>query len=1038
MKRGPCAGAILGLIVASSFVAGPSRPARGDEDLTPYINRYKDARSNGRYREAEAAARSVLVLANRGGDWLVTARWSQALAEVLLDQADWAQAEKFFKSSLDAWTHVRQPDESEVAWALQGLAIAYRRQARFDEAEPLLKRVIAIRERTQGPDHVDVAVTLNSLANIYRDQYRYTDAEPLFLRAIAILEKERPVSPMELTSSLNNLGELYIDVGRLTEAQRLIERALGIREKTLGPEHPYVATSLGDLARLYSIQGRYADAEPLIKRGNDISEKVFGPDNQDAGIGASQLADLYLEQRRYAEAEVLFKRALAIHERNLGPESTYVADNLDRLGILNADQRRFDTAALFFQRALSIREKTLGPEHPKVARSLTLLGNLNRVRGSYDAAVPLLTKAMAMRERALGPDAPWNASLAWALARAERDRGRLEDAERWVNRALSIGDQAGYSPGELSDQHALHADLAWRAGRRAEAVAELRSALAFANEQRGHASGAERERAGLFEEYVAFYERMVEWQAELGDVGAAFAAMEQSRARALLDEMATAGANLQAKRAPDELARLEQRGAAIYERIARLERQLEAVGRGPARNKDAQKLRAELAQARQQLYEQERDIRASSPVYRELLNRGAKPRSLDEVRGRVCGDGALLLEYLIGEEGSYVIAARSESARLYKLDVREDAAKTLGVEPGPLTALRLRTTLTGKEGAGILPRLANESAAVPVDELASLWKTLVPEDVRGELTGGGVKRLVIVPDGPLALLPFETLVVDPDAGPQYLLDAGPPIVYAPSSTVLIGLADRARPAARSDREPVLAVGDPAYPRPGQSPAAAPLVETARTRYAVAGGALPPLPYTAWEVQSVAKVFDDAGVKAVTLTGPTATEAGVRFWAPRRRILHLACHGLADDSLGNFYAALALTPGPKASGPANDGFLELAEIAALDLRGCDLAILSACQTNFGPQQIGEGTWALSREFLVAGAKRVIASNWVVNDEAGANLVSNYCTLLARDEKAGKPIDYARSLQEAKRWLRTRENNKWKAPFYWSTLVLVGPP
>ncbi len=73
---------------------------------------------------------------------------------------------------------------------------------------------------------------------------------------------------------------------------------------------------------------------------------------------------------------------------------------------------------------------------------------------------------------------------------------------------------------------------------------------------------------------------------------------------------------------------------------------------------------------------------------------------------------------------------------------------------------------------------------------------------------------------------------------------------------------------------------------------------------------------------------------------------------------------------------------------------MSEIYDLDLSNCDLAILSACDTNYGPQQTGEGVWALSRGFLVAGARRVVASNWLVDDEAGATLVHHFTAVLAK--------------------------------------------
>jgi CHAT domain-containing protein len=199
-----------------------------------------------------------------------------------------------------------------------------------------------------------------------------------------------------------------------------------------------------------------------------------------------------------------------------------------------------------------------------------------------------------------------------------------------------------------------------------------------------------------------------------------------------------------------------------------------------------------------------------------------------------------------------------------------------------------------------------------------------------------------------------------------------------------------------------------------------------------------LPFTAEESAAVADSFLKAGIEAGSLQRDQATEEIVRFNVSGRKIVHLACHGLTDQAYGNFFGALALTPGKEAGTiSADDGFLTLPEIYELDLKGCELAILSACQTNYGPQQQGEGVWALSRGFLVAGARRVVASNWLVDDEADARLISYFCTELAADENAAKGtiVDYASRLQAAKKWVRTQ--SRWKSPYFWSTFVLVGP-
>ncbi|MBM4089824.1 MAG: CHAT domain-containing protein [Planctomycetes bacterium] len=93
---------------------------------------------------------------------------------------------------------------------------------------------------------------------------------------------------------------------------------------------------------------------------------------------------------------------------------------------------------------------------------------------------------------------------------------------------------------------------------------------------------------------------------------------------------------------------------------------------------------------------------------------------------------------------------------------------------------------------------------------------------------------------------------------------------------------------------------------------------------------------------------------------------------------------------------------------------------------------------GPEQRGEGVVSLARGFLVAGSQRVVATQWLVADEATARLVGQFCQLAAAAESADGDgeVDYAKSLWEARRWLRRQPG--YESPFYWAPFVLIGPP
>jgi CHAT domain-containing protein len=191
-----------------------------------------------------------------------------------------------------------------------------------------------------------------------------------------------------------------------------------------------------------------------------------------------------------------------------------------------------------------------------------------------------------------------------------------------------------------------------------------------------------------------------------------------------------------------------------------------------------------------------------------------------------------------------------------------------------------------------------------------------------------------------------------------------------------------------------------------------------------------LPGTRSESDRVAGAF--AGAKVALLRGPAASETQLRRLGPQARYVHLATHGLVDETRSELLAALALSA-PARPSVEDDGFLYLHEIVGLRWN-CELAVLSACSTQRGRQVGGEGVFALSRAFQGAGARRAVASLWAVSDASTAELVGDFFARLAAAESAGQRPEYARALRDAK--LRLRRAPGTASPFHWAAFVLSG--
>jgi CHAT domain-containing protein len=270
---------------------------------------------------------------------------------------------------------------------------------------------------------------------------------------------------------------------------------------------------------------------------------------------------------------------------------------------------------------------------------------------------------------------------------------------------------------------------------------------------------------------------------------------------------------------------------------------------------------------------------------------------------------------------------------------------------------------------------------------------------------------------------------------RYALDELPPIVYAPSAAVLTLLARR-KPAAPGPLS-LLTVCNPAYRNEREEQVAlnrTPGQATSRGGL-VWRGQLALLPGTAEESQRIRRLFD--GPRVRVLEGPQATERAVRKEVEGKRMIHLAAHGFADEAFGNLFGALALTPPPPGGreDSEDDGFLSLHEIYQLPLRDCELAVLSACSTNVGPQQPLEAGVTLASGFLAAGAHRVVASHWGVDDESTAVLMTTFFKEVTAAARGKDPVSYARALHKAR--LAVRNTEDWSEPFYWAPFVLIGP-
>ena len=287
----------------------------------------------------------------------------------------------------------------------------------------------------------------------------------------------------------------------------------------------------------------------------------------------------------------------------------------------------------------------------------------------------------------------------------------------------------------------------------------------------------------------------------------------------------------------------------------------------------------------------------------------------------------------------------------------------------------------------------------------SAW---LPQGIQ-PLTGNQYRRLLIVPDGFLSLIPFELLA---SASGEPLLE-NHDITYLPSAVLLSRsrIAQAARIRFPWQRQ-LLAFGDPEVVDHGES------VLVAGTREQISGK----LPSSAEEVRAIAGMSD--GRTSLFLGEQNRKQSF--FSSARASLLHVSTHAVAD--LDNPERSRLLFS-PDAAGDANN-YVFLKELYDLDLRGVNLATLSACDTERGKLVPGEGIQAFSRALLSAGSKSTLTTLWRVPDQPTAEFMKQFYYFLLKKHKPK-----AEALRLAKLQF-LHSGTVLSHPEYWAAFVLNG--
>lgn len=867
---------------------------------------------------------------------------------------------------------------------------------------------LALRRDIGGDANPETGASCMNLGSVYLRQGRLDSAEYYAREAVRILSMHAPDGKnRELGQALGNLALVLGSMGRTDSAETYHLRAAEVLRTVLGEHHPDVAQVFSNLS--ICLRGDVLKSRAYLRAALDILERSELDTREKRVQVYTNLAENHSHAGEHEQAHFWGEKGLVLQQAiNRAPNYT-LGVLLNNLGNYHSNLGNFETALDYFRQALAVWSVADKSGVPLVLQNIGVCFFHQR---RLDSALVYFTAMMDRRPpdlHALVLPASGMVGLAstclllgkdslalawvhqtWASLKSKPDTEHLDDKLILLNTLGGVY-LLRYT------MHAMSADLemARRYFRQGMTLAQN-----FTFQQAEYADLAtmiqwiyQIAENGIRAEFHAFQ--------KTGDPDApanAWEYSEQTKAivlhNTLLESRATRFSGL-----PDSVA---QTLARAKQRLFWLEkRQLERAAKPGTSDSLDLRYAAETLAARTRWNELRDSVEARYPEYYRLRYGGQRTRTLQETAASLTRHQTLVA-YFAGDSSLFAFVVNQTDTRF--IELKKDF-------PLDTWAEKLREGIYGYHAlpeAERSPNLYRSTSVQYLEYARKLYQKLVRP-----LQPWLGRRVVFVPDGALGTIPFEVLLTDTlgstkNFGALPYLCRRHAISYTYSAGTLYAMQSqthRTEPGRNLLVMAPFATADTIVWSSGS--------QENRREFA-------PLPRSGDEAETVRQIFDGDA-----LLGSAASASAFLERCGAYRLLHLATHAQANPRRAD-RACLAF------AAPADSAGTGL--IFTTDLYGqalnANLVVLSACETGIGKTLRGEGVVSLARAFAAAGAKSIVHSLWVVNDDATTRLMDGFYSALYRST----PKDEA--LQQSKLSFLATAAPRRQHPFFWAGFIATG--
>lgn len=919
----------------------------------------------------------------------------------------------------------------DIATLYSAIGAIFKRQSRYAEALEFQEKALSIRREILGEDHLSIAWSYNDIGLIYDHLSDLEKALEYLIKSSEIKKKFLGDKDLDVANSYSNIGTVYNAKGDYDLALEYHNKALSIRHEILGERHPSIAECYNNIGSVYLNKQDYPKALEYFNKDVDINTEILGENHEYVAMGYLNIGSVYDELNQLDKALTCFQKALVISNSIYGDNSEYVAKIYNNIAVLYYKNGDLDNAIVNFKRSIDIKRKFLGFKNSQVCLSYFNIGFVAFENKEYLQALKYGQKAVV--SNVINFNDTLNVTTSPTL-KGYTDYYTLTyslllKATAFEFLADSISQSSIEIDGKILNKIDLYklslhnfilCDSVINQKRiKIEKQVDKITLGELANE--------------IYNDALRLTYKLIKLNDAEDDIFKQylFYFVEQNKSLVLLESIVNAE-NVRFSEIPDTV---QSTLSNLQEQIALYELKI-----AQADSTEVVQFQNALFDLNRQYNKQISDIKLHYPKYFDLKYSNLQSK-LSEIQS-VLDNNTALRSYFVGSTNLYIISITKKQVDVWMVDGIDNLLDSIQV---------YREAITGN------PNFANRIHSCG----EFLYKNLFPDST---FIYKKLSNLIIIPDGELAFVPFESLPIHSKFGihgNSVLQDSVRGFKTIGSTRTVGDFSDypflikkfnisyfyssslfyqsASTDFKRKKRDDSWFGFAPVFTDSTQHNATiqtlalqqeikSSMPDSLSVRGSILNGNyVSPLPGSEVEVELIYNAFRNKKKIAKRTVKDDANEKTLKSGIlSNYSILHFATHGFVNSDkpeLSGIVLAQDTSGG-------NDGILYAGEMYNLKLNA-DLTVLSACETGLGRIKRGEGIMGLTRALLYAGTKNIVVSLWPVSDQSTSDLMVNFYENMLGGKKNES---YSQWLRDSK--LKMISSGKYSHPYYWSPFILIG--